>query len=165
MRANSRMRQFIKQLPPGKDESYRAAFTQELFELLNSKLERAGDALLMSSLARRSGNSKISDFPDATGYECYVNHVRLDDHLLKPLSGDDLFAAALGVTKELRSKLRDVGDGKTFRLILSCNEDGAGLRFHALRPKENWLTADLESYGERLLVTDSTDTDWVEKLR
>lgn len=139
------------------------AMAEELAQLdlsrytLNPELEKLTAAgfieqngcILVATLSKMDTNAKQSDFPDRTGYECFVNSVHVDDYV----DGDHLPQAMLLVNALLRL-WKDNGTGSPVQAIASKDEFGATIKFHALREGEAWLASDLEKYDEAILVTD-----------
>jgi hypothetical protein len=91
------------------------------------------------------------DFPDTTGYECFANHIHIDDYVLKR-SSEYLVEQALALATSLNERLRSLAPDSAFRFIIAANEDGCTLRFHSVRADEQWETQDLEEYREEAVA-------------
>lgn len=93
------------------------------------------------------------DFPDLTGYECYVNRVNIDDYV-DPTNLKDFIRNAFCFIHQLERLLSRYK--QKFVIILGLEIDDivtAAIRFHKLRENETWLNADLEKYvDEGILV-------------
>ena len=99
-----------------------------------------------------------SDFPDRTGYECFANHIHVDDLVLE-CSPETLVEQAIALAEFLNHRLRTVAPNSTFRFIISMHDDGGcTLRFHTVRSGEDWVSDNLEQYTEEAVaVIESTD--------
>jgi len=99
---------------------------------------------------------KITDFPDKTGFEDFINHVHL------PFDGtNETLIPCLEYAALLQKALMPLTQDREFRLIISLSEDKAfpksacTVRFHQIRPGENSMSEDLEGYkSEAILVFD-----------
>jgi hypothetical protein len=99
---------------------------------------------------------KISDLPDKTGFECFINHVHL------PFDGTtETLISCLEYAATLQDALMLLTQDRQFRVIVSLSEDdefpksACTVRFHQIRPGENWIVEDLEGYkSEAILVFD-----------
>jgi hypothetical protein len=83
--------------------------------------------------------SKVSqtDFPDKTGYECFVNAFHIDDYV----AGNYLREAFL-FAKEMFA----IWDRLRNKLVLTCivakTDHGANIRFHVKRKNETYIKED-----------------------
>ena len=91
------------------------------------------------------------DFPDTTGYECFANHIHIDDYVLER-SPEYLVEQALALAASLNERLCSVAPDSAFRFIIAANEDGCTLRFHSVRADEQWETQDLEEYTQEAIA-------------
>ena len=122
--------------------------TLEIFE---------GCVLLKEQWTRNRHHVKIPDFPDRTGFECFINHVHL------PFKGTkEALTPCLQYAAALQEALIPfITEARQFRVIVSLSEDDAfpkyacTVRFHQIRTGENWVADDLEGYkSEAILVFD-----------
>jgi len=106
------------------------------------------DCVLLKTEARQNKHLNLSDFSDRTGFEASVNHIHLRfDGSAKSLQSSVSFAT------ELRAALYVFAPKRRFAVILSVSPQGSVVRFHQIRPREQWLNHDLDSYqDENLLV-------------
>lgn len=96
---------------------------------------------------------KITDLPDKTGFECFINHVHF------PFDGSNKnFISCLEYAMTIQEALVPLTIDRQFRVIVALPEDeddDCTIRFHQIRPDENWITEDLEGYkSEAILVFD-----------
>jgi hypothetical protein len=112
--------------------------------------------LLKEQWAPNRHHVKIADFPDRTGFECFINHVHF------PFDGtNETITPCLGYAAALQEALMSLTEDRQFRVIVSLSEDDAfpkyagTVRFHQIRLGENWVDDDLEGYkSEATLVFD-----------
>lgn len=109
----------------------------------------------MSALLRRASKDiRPEDLPDQTGYECLINHVHF------PFDGtNESLKSSLRYAVAIQKELTRIGQGHGFQVILSVDDRECTVRFHRIRPNENWIADDLEGYTEEavlLLETDKT---------
>ncbi len=109
---------------------------------LSSKLEAGfvetdGCYLLVSEADKNK--TIASEFPDRTGFECFVNHFHCAA-LGEALAFCDKLAAAL------QEKF-----GSGFTIIVSWDGSNATVRFHKTRSGESWVATDLESYTDEAI--------------
>ena len=87
--------------------SSHAVVPQALLALLDDGFEDMDGGVFFRRLAKRAMTSNASDFPDRTGWECFVNHVHVDDYFEATSSGE---LAAVGVAFEVSPVQWTVGD-------------------------------------------------------
>jgi hypothetical protein len=145
MRWNSRM----KVLLPGRSHH---TLRPELAPIVHQELIREEDCIVFSGQ-----HGKRSDFPDSTGYECFANHVHIDD-FLSQRKPECLVEQAFALASSLSTRLREIAVDFAFRFIVAANSDGCTLRFHTIRPGERWESENLELYAnEAVAIIDSND--------
>jgi hypothetical protein len=107
----------------------------------------ADGSVLLKHEYERAAHVKTEDFPDRTGYECFVNHVHL------PFNGTrESLLSCLGYAVALQRGLVRSATERRFQVIVSVAEDDCTVRFHEVRPGENWLSEDLEGFAEEAIV-------------
>jgi hypothetical protein len=103
-------------------------------------------------LKREFKRSRVSQkhFPDKTGYECFVNHVHLD------YTGTRRSAmTCLAYGTKLGIGLTKFAPRQRFQILASFSTDsisGCTVRFHLIRPGENWASDDLEAYKQEAIL-------------
>lgn len=97
-----------------------------------------------------------SNFPDSTGYECFANHIHIDDFVSESSSGH-LVEQALALAVSLNERLCKFSPNTAFRFIIAANQDGCTLRFHVIRAGEQWETEDLALYSEEAVAVVDSD--------
>jgi len=105
------------------------------------------ESVLLKKEFERAKSVTINDFPDRTGFECFVNHVHM------PYDGSRTsLLASLQYAKNLQSRLAALDQGRTFLVIVSISDDNCVVRFHQCRKGEQWLADDLEGYAEEAVL-------------
>lgn len=90
---------------------------------------------------------KQKDFPDRTGFECALNH----EHLRA--ANRQEIREVLKWVAGLKSSMRNCHPGVEFRIIVSFADDEAVVRFHKLRPSEEWINlSNLDGYLEEAVA-------------
>ncbi|WP_143219491.1 hypothetical protein [Achromobacter xylosoxidans] len=123
---------------------------EKLFDMLRSGFSIENECVFLASLATKRRNVSGDNFPDKTGWECFVNSIHIDDYctsayvLNSIIFLDDLF-----------KKWRERKEG-VLQAIVSSDEFGAIVKFHLLRDGESWVDQNLEKYEDPILVVDST---------
>ena len=124
---------------------------RELDQIVADGFLESDGCFLLRALAKRDTNTSLQDFPDRTGYECFVNSIHLDDYV-----SENCLILAFAFAEALLSAWRKSGRDEPLKLIISSDEFGALVKCHVVRPSESWLAPDLERYEEAVLVVDST---------
>jgi hypothetical protein len=105
------------------------------------------DCVLLKTEAKRNKHLDLSDFPDRTGFEASVNHIHL------PFDGSaKSLQSSLSFATELRDALSVFDPTRRFAVILSVSPQGSVVRFHQIRPREQWLNDDLDSYQDESVL-------------
>jgi hypothetical protein len=121
----------------------------KLSDLLSAGVVDRDGCVFFAQLAKRASSASGSDFPDLTGYECFVNHVHIDDYVE---DADERTLALVGVAFARRvCELLSARSGD-FNVIVGTDELSCSVRFHQVRAGEAWLSNDLESYKEEAIA-------------
>jgi len=148
MQANGAMRELLRSTagrarPPSIPADIASAFARGFV--------REGECVFLRSLYDLKGNGTRDRFRDDVGYECFVNHIHVEDSY-----GAENLQISLCLIEELRAAwLLHSGAGEEkLRVIVSCDDDGGCVfRFHRVRPTdEPWLDPDLESCPQPVLT-------------
>jgi hypothetical protein len=99
---------------------------------------------------------KITDFPDKTGFEHFINHVHFPFTQTK-----ESLLSSLGYAESLRKSLLPLAEDRRLRVFLSISQDDRSpkftctVSFYTIRQGEILITDDLEEYeSEAILVFD-----------
>jgi len=133
------------------------ALPQRLLSVLNGGFVEEDQCVFLSFLKREAPVGRL-DFPDCTGYECFVNHIRVEDYLenggLPPL---EVLGRGLALARELKSRLSRLHEGKHFRIIVAFNGSTCTVRFHTVRPDEEWVDKSPIGYAEEAIAILETE--------
>lgn len=127
------------------------ALPQRLLALLNAGFVEEEQCVFLALL--KKGPVKRVDFPDRTGYECFVNHVHIEDYLenggLTPL---EMLGRGLALARELKERLSRLHGAKHFRIIVAFDGSTCTVRFHTVRPDEEWVAKGRNGYKEEAMA-------------
>jgi hypothetical protein len=144
MKMNDKMLSLLEQArlswPVGRSE---ISFDLNRFEAIH-------DCFLLKGEYERNQHVKITDFPDKTGFESFINHAHI------PFVGtSESLASCLGYATALQAALTSAARDRRFRVIVAIADNDCTVRFHQIRPGENWISANLEGFEpEAILVFD-----------
>ncbi|MBV9778471.1 MAG: hypothetical protein JOY62_00735 [Acidobacteriaceae bacterium] len=105
-----------------------------------------GCVLLKSQFKLVQSNLR-KHFQDETGYECFVNHVHLED-ILTSAGVCLLLEQALLLANELSALKLNVGLFEPLEYIIVSDGNEMNVRFHVVRSGQSWLADDLGVYAE-----------------
>lgn len=147
-------RRFIRSL-----EIFRDGNKMPLAPKLDQIIERGivpidGCFLLGESVKGRT-NATTKDFPDRTGYECFINHIHVEDYV-----SDDLVNQTISFARKVLKKWDHQKHGGELNAIIVFDDDSATVRFHLRRPKESWLSEDIDGYKQAVLEISSLDVEF-----
>ncbi len=114
-------------------------------------VEEGGCILLRQNLSQYK-NSKIKDFPDLTGYECFINKIHVDDYL-NTSDPKVLLEYTLRLAQYFVKQLAKFNE--KIQIVIGFQLDDiltSSIRFHKVRNNEFWLNSNLESYKEGILA-------------
>jgi hypothetical protein len=156
VRMNIKMNSMMKTLYD-KVESSRitssANLSIELLGLVEPGFMMVDDIVLLKMQEKFAKSVKLDNFPDPTGYECFVNHVHIEDYLSdSELDSNALLKQGIALANKIVEELSSLFPGKPFKVIVGANESGCSVRFHLVRSGENWLSDDLDKYGQEAIL-------------
>jgi hypothetical protein len=114
---------------------------------------------LLKELANVTTNANTNDFPDKTGYECFINHIHIDDFTTENVSATSLVFAS-----RLLSKWTQTNFGGQLVVIVGGDHEAAVVRCHRERQNESWLAQDLDGYEQAVLEISSSDSLFFDSL-
>jgi hypothetical protein len=134
--------------------------SSELLRLIEPGFTVKDGAVLLKTQEKLAVDIRPDNFPDLTGYECFVNHVHIEDYLGDAeLGSNALLEQGFAFANKIVEELSSLYHGKPFKVIVATNESGCSVRFHLIRNGENWLSDDLDKYGqEAILVLETYPT-------
>ncbi len=143
MKTNERMEVLLEEIHEENLDDPKS-LPQKLIALLEAGFVEEEHCVFLAALKRHEASMKLLDFADRTQYECYVNHVHLEDYLenggLLPLV---MLGRGLAFAMELRERLSALGGGRHFRVIVSSDRETCTVRFHTMRADEDWIPKEL----------------------
>jgi hypothetical protein len=117
-------------------------------------LEIFEDCVLLKDQWDPNGHLMIKDCFDKTDFECLINHVHL------PFDGtNETLISCLEHAATLQEALIPLAADRKFRVIVSVSEDdefpksACVVRFHQIRPGENWMAENLEEFKSEAILT------------
>lgn len=123
------------------------ALPQKLVALLNAGFCEEEKCVFLKRL-KEAAPVKRADFPNRTAYECFVNHVHIEEYLenggLPPM---EMLGRGLALARELKGRLTDLHGRRHFRIIVAFRGVGCTVRFHTIRPDEEWVDKDAGAIG------------------
>lgn len=152
MRINQRMRAILGRTSLD-TFSEKITLSEELSGLLRQGFTDLDGAVVFTAMRDSAERIKPDNFPDLTGYECFVNHIHVEDHVEDSLSGQSvLLRQGVAFALATENQLRSAFTGKLFKVIVAFNELGCGVRFHSVRLGEEWLAKNLDEYAEEAIL-------------
>lgn len=124
----------------------------ELLDLIAPGFIEVNGCVFLKSLKALNLNISGSNFPDKTGFECFVNSIHVDDYV----ASDYLSHALLFVEACFDLWRSFKGEGGELVAIISSDEIGAVVKLHFLRRGESWLGDDLEKYEDAVFCATSS---------
>ena len=106
----------------------------------------------LKSLIKYS-HSKLINFSDKTGYECFVNKFHLSDFIgKKDLKFSDIIYQGLITSYLIADNLYNLNE-INYKVIASIDLEAEDfvLRFHTIRERESYLLDDLEEYEQPII--------------
>jgi hypothetical protein len=156
MQMNSKMEALLHEIQ-GRKTNGSNWLSPDLRKLLEYDFVEEEGCIFLRNLYNSSVAGQLSFYPDRTGYECFVNHIHIDSYV--KVDQKDLVMSLLNqgilYSFQLKNKLSNFYSYESFRIIVSFKNQECTVRFHKVRPNEEWLDENLEKYSEALMVIDS----------
>ncbi|MBR7963040.1 hypothetical protein [Burkholderia latens] len=99
-----------------------------------------------------STNVTPETFPDRTGYECFVNSLHVEDY-----DSESPLTQAILFVKEAFSVWNATQRVLQLTAIVSADEFSVVTKFHVRRPKEQWLSNNIDGYDDPIFSIDSDE--------
>ena len=136
------------------------ALPQKLLALLNAGFVEMDQCVFLRVLKNEAPVKSI-DFPNRTAYECFVNHVHIEDYLenggLPPLK---MLGRGIALARELKDRLSRLHGTRQFRIIVASPGPTCTVRFHTIRPDEEWVDKDAVSpESEAMAILDTLELE------
>ncbi len=136
------------------------ALPQKLLALLNGGFVEE-DQCVFLALLKKSAPVKRIDFHNRTQYECFVNHIHIEEYLenggLPPL---EMLGRGIALARELKAQLSRLYGTKHFRVIVAFQGTTCTVRFHTVRPDEEWVDKDAtHAVPEPIAILDTQESN------
>ncbi|NOH51171.1 hypothetical protein F0262_24485 [Vibrio rotiferianus] len=128
---------------------------QELLKIGESGFGEKYGCVFLKACMNIETNVSVDDFPDKTGYECFMNSINIDDYV----EADYLIHGIL-LTRKVFSHWNKEKREQDLLAILSLDEFGLNIKFHLQRSGEQLLSDELNDYEESIMVVDSSDSEF-----
>jgi hypothetical protein len=152
IKMNSVMKSLYTEVEPGRITDT-ANLSSELLAIVEPGFIVVDGAVLLKTQEKFVNNIKPDNFPDLTGYECFVNHMHIEDYLGDAeLDSNALLKQGIALANKIVEALSSLFPDKLFKAIVAANESGCSVRFHLIRSGENWLSDDLDKYGQEAIL-------------
>lgn len=103
---------------------------------------------LFTNFYKNNGHIKIEDFPDKTGFECFINSFHIDDFIEQRYLTQAIF-----FTNLLFKEWEKLSTGMHIEVIIGETDNGVNVRFHVIRENEVWIDDhDIDKFDQGLLV-------------
>ena len=124
-----------------------------LSEIIASGFEEKNGCFFLKECINIVSNVSVNNFPDKTGYECFINSINIDDYVQ-----EDYLAQGIYFVQKVFHQWDKLKNNHMLIAILSLDDFGLKVKFHVQRLGESWLADELEDYEESILMVDSSDT-------
>jgi hypothetical protein len=122
----------------------------QLSNVLAQGLIHSEGCIILKSQMELVSSEVRKRFTDKTGFECFVNHIHVEDYA--PGEMCILLQQSMAFGKELERTLLKAGVTEPVQYIIAGDTDEMNIRFHVLREGEEWLAQDIERYEEAVAV-------------
>lgn len=122
----------------------------QLSNLIEQGFYENEGCIFIKSLFEKKTNANSANFPDKTGYECFINSIHVDDY-----APSDHLAIACFFVDCIFREWRFRAQRKSLRAIIFCDEISTSIKLHLIRDGESWISSDLEGYEDAILALDS----------
>jgi hypothetical protein len=110
-----------------------------------------GDCVVLAHEEGSVEAARIESYPDATGFEAFINHLHLDDELELPATDPLVLEQAGRYVTELAELLESEYPDERFAVIIAVG-DSCVVRFHKQRSGESWIADGLEGHGTEAVM-------------
>ena len=123
-----------------------------LSEIAKSGFELRDGCYFLKQLIPTETNVNAGSFPDRTGYECFINHIHLDDYV-----DSDYLVHGIDYIRQVFLTWNKRYRKRKLIAVLAISESSPTVRFHTKRSGEQWLSDNMEGYEEPVLTVDSSE--------
>jgi hypothetical protein len=135
----------------------RLPLAARLDRIVNDGIVAVDGCYLLRTEAEQNTHANMSGFSDRTGYECFINHIHIDDYV-----SDDLVNQSIRYASKVLHKWNEQKfEGDLVSVVVlnkNLDSDGATVRFYHKRENEpSWLSDDLDGTDDAILEILSSD--------
>lgn len=146
MKINNPMRELLKEV------DLEVSLNSSLQDIVGHGFEDKEDCYFMAALFRGSTNVTRDSFQDATGYECFINSLHIEDYGSEdPLSQAIKFVEKIFYIWNIHQK------NIVLAAIISSDEFSVVTKFHVKRAGENWINEDVNNYEDPIMFISSSE--------
>ena len=151
MKLNLKMKEIVER--NGLDPTFPTPLHPALKKLVEPGFVRLNDSILLQALTQGARAVSLTDFPDETGYESFVNHIHVEDYIPhEKQSASSLMANSMSLASTLCKMLRQSFPNEAFEVIVSFQDNHYTVRFHKCREGQQWLSDNLDDYQQEALM-------------
>lgn len=143
MKLNDNMREMLA------NEYVESHLDESLDVIARSGFVAVEDCYILNFTIGKIGNFSRNDFPDATGFECFVNSIHVED-----LVSNSPLAQAVEFVRTIFNSWRESG---VLTAIISADDLSVVTKIHLKRQGQSWLSDDVDDYMDAILSVDSTE--------
>jgi hypothetical protein len=126
--------------------------SSSLRKIANSGFKLQDGCYFLHALADNSLNVSKENFPDYTGYECFVNSIHIEDYV-----DENVLEQAILFVIEVFSVWNASISDFALAAIVCADEWSVVVKFHMYRFNENWLNPNIEGYEDPILSIKSLE--------
>jgi hypothetical protein len=118
---NEQMRTWLGQANPA-DFAEAEILSKRLSELLSKGFTDLDGAVVFTAMRNTAERVTPDNFPDLTGFECFVNHIHVEDHIDNSiLDRAALLRQGIAFALATESRIRSTFPGKPLKVIVVAN--------------------------------------------
>ncbi|RQS46447.1 hypothetical protein DIE01_01135 [Burkholderia sp. Bp8990] len=122
-----------------------------LKSIADSGFELRDECYLLRALLG-STNVTRSNFPDCTGYECFINSLHIEDY-----DPELPLAQAVLLVRDVFAIWNTMQRMPQLTAVVSADEFSVVTKFHVRRPGEQWLSDNIDGYDDPVMSIDSNE--------
>ncbi|WP_153074172.1 hypothetical protein [Paraburkholderia bonniea] len=126
--------------------------SSSLKKIANSGFKFESDCYFLCELVHNAKNVRKENFPDNTGYECFVNSIHIDDYV-----DENLLKQAILFVIEIFSSWNKLISDIALVAIVCVDELSVTVKFHVHRSNEIWLNPNIDSYEDPIFSVKSLE--------
>ncbi|MGY6126083.1 hypothetical protein ACW9YV_11460 [Paraburkholderia strydomiana] len=146
MKTNSAMKKLLDAV------TFERALESSLGMIADRGFQTREGCHFLTALLSTATNVTKANFPDCTGYECFVNSLHIEDYANEaPLSqGLQFVMQIFGIWTASIPTM-------TLNAIVSADEFSVVVKFHVTRTGQQWLSENIEGYEDPIMSIESSE--------